>query len=189
MWSSVLFIGFFGSSADVAILSVSQRVSLLISFGLIAINSAAAPKFAEAKAAGDLAKIRSISIVSIRLTLAFGLPVLVSVVIFPDFVLSVFGDEVNSGALALQIFCVGQLVNILCGPVGILLSMADKEKEYRMMLFSGAITVVLTGLILVPTFGVVGGAISTAAALAVQNVVGALLVKKSFGFSVLRIFN
>ena len=56
-WTSTLVLGMWASSADVGIFSVASRTATLTSFILLAVNTAAAPKFAALYRLGDLATL------------------------------------------------------------------------------------------------------------------------------------
>jgi len=60
-WIDIIFLGIFQSEFSVGIYSVANKLSLLISFPLAAINSIAAPKFAESWGKKDLKNLKQIA--------------------------------------------------------------------------------------------------------------------------------
>lgn len=188
-WSGQFYAGVYTSSSDVAMLAVSQRIAMLASFILIAVNMVVAPKFAYLFDKEDLESIKKMSIISVRMMLIFSLPIIIGMVVFPEYLLLFFGKSFVDGAQLLQILAIGQFVNVLTGSVSILLAMSGHERDLRnCMLISGIFSVIVP-ITLVPFYGVVGAAISTALSVALQNLLVVFFVKKRLGFNTISIFN
>ena len=109
---------------------------------------------------------------------AIAFPIAVLMLVFPSYIMSVFGEGFSDGKLFLQILVIGQLINVVAGSVGMLLVMSGHEKDFRnSVLFSGPIAIVLAFL-LVPIFGATGSAVATAVAVAAQNLLCLYWVKR-----------
>jgi O-antigen/teichoic acid export membrane protein len=67
------------------------------------------------------------------------------------------------------ILTIGEIVNVLTGPVGSLLQMSKHEREYANCTFLGGLTQLVLCVILIPRFGATGAAIATAIALSLTN--------------------
>ena len=80
------------------------------------------------KWSGNIRELKRLTVWSVRLLLAAGLPIIAVIIIFPGKILSLFGSEYTQGALVLIILAFGQLVNIMTGSVAMLLSMTKYEK-------------------------------------------------------------
>ncbi|GAB1425258.1 lipopolysaccharide biosynthesis protein [Thauera terpenica] len=182
-WSSQLLLGGWGSAADVALFASALRTAMLTSFVLIAVNSIAAPKFAAMHRTGDLEGLRRTAMFSLRLMLLGAVPVLVFMLLMPEWLMGLFGPEFIPAAPALQILAVGQFVNIATGTVGSLLSMSGNEKLLRANVLIAALLGVGLGVVLIGPFGITGAAIATAIAVAAQNLLGVLQVKRALGFN------
>ena len=72
----------------------------------------------------------------------------------------------------------GQFVNVATGSVGYLLMMCGHEKLMRNNIAFAAFFNVVMNLILIPTLGINGAAISTATSLALMNLVSVVLVQR-----------
>ena len=184
-WSSQLLLGSWGSSEDVAFLATAQRTAMLTSFILFAVNTIAAPKFAAMHAAGDAKGLHKMAIMSVRMMLVVALPAVGFILVFPEWLMSMFGDEFVAAAPALMVLAIGQFINIATGSVGYLLSMTGNEKKVRdNVIISGAISISL-GVMLIPDYGVMGAAIAYACGVASQNLLGVYQVKQQLGFNTL----
>jgi O-antigen/teichoic acid export membrane protein len=186
LWIGPLIAGVWLSSADVAYLSVAQRVAALTSFILMAVNLVVASKFAAFYAENDMVSVRKTALFSVRLLVVSAVPLLAAMLLFPGFLMGLFGEDFAQGALLLQILALGQFVNVITGSVGYLLMMSGHERDLRTStMISGGLVVILT-IILTQYFGVVGCAIATAISLAFQNLLAAYFVKKRLGFNTLK---
>jgi len=168
-WSPMVFLGIWESAENIGIYSAASRTAMLTSFVLVAINSIAAPQFAAFYQQGDLNKLEKVARNSTTIMVIFATPVLLLFLVVPEWILSIFGEQFKQGAIVLMILASAQFVNVVTGSVGYLLMMSGNERLMRNILFFCSIQVILLNLCLVPNFGMTGGAISVAVALASQN--------------------
>ncbi|MGI3130183.1 oligosaccharide flippase family protein [Halopseudomonas pachastrellae] len=187
-WSSQLMLGVWGTTTEVALFASAQRTAMLTSFVLVAVNAIAAPRFAAMHRQGDMQGLRRTALLSVRLMLLAALPIVLFMLLFPEWLMGLFGPEFIDAAPALVILVVGQFVNIATGSVGFLLSMTGHERQLRLNVFIGATLGVGLGLLLIPAHGLLGGAIATAVAVASQNLLGVYQVNKLLGFNTLAIW-
>lgn len=187
-WSGVLIVGAFVSEEDAALFTVAQKIAMLTSFVLIAVNLVVAPRFAASFASGNLKELKETAHFCSRLMLISATPVLVIMLLIPSFFLGLFGEEYKQAANLLQILVVGQFVNVATGSVGYLLNMTGHEKDMRnVVLFSGPLAISM-GLILTPIYGATGAAVATSLAVSSQNLLALIKVKKLLGFNTMKIF-
>jgi O-antigen/teichoic acid export membrane protein len=109
--------------------------------------------------------------------LAATLPVILALLIFPEIVLGLFGPQFEQGAWPLRILALGQLIMIGIGPVETLLIMTGHGKQMRNIIGATAIANIAGNLLLVPLFGAIGAACSTAFCLAAMDVACLLMVR------------
>jgi O-antigen/teichoic acid export membrane protein len=187
-WSGQFMAGAYVSSEALAQLAVAQRTAMLSSFILIAVNLVVAPRFAKLYRDNDMAQLERLAIKSVKLISLFALPVIGVMLVFPSFLMSLFGSEFKEGAVLLQILAVGQFINAMTGSVGFLLMMSGHERDMRnVTLVSGSLALLLAWL-LTAQFNIVGAAIGTAIAVATQNLLAVYFVKKRLGFNTLAIW-
>lgn len=185
-WFGPIMIGVWLLAEDVAYFSVAQRIAMLTSFILMAVNLVVAPKFAAFKATGDMVNIRKTALFSVRLLIISALPIISFMLVFPSFLMGLFGEEFKQGTLILQILVLGQAVNVITGSVGYLLMMSGNERDMRFVTIFSGITVVLLTCTLTPLYGAIGAAVATAFSLAMQNLMAVYFVKKRLGFNTLK---
>ena len=135
-----------------------------------------------------MAALENLAIKSVKLVALFALPVIGVMLVFPSFLMGLFGSEFAEGAALLQILAVGQFINAMTGSVGFLLMMSGHERDMRnVTLISGTLALLLTWF-LTAQFDIVGAAIGTAVAVATQNLLAVYFVKKRLGFNTLAVW-
>jgi O-antigen/teichoic acid export membrane protein len=187
-WSSQIMLGVWANNADVAVYNVAQRTAMLTTFVLIAVNSIAAPKFAAMYRAGQHDALRRTAINSSRLMVLFAVLPLTFLLTFSEPILSIFGTEFTSGSVPLRILAIGQFINVATGSVGYLLAMTGHEKLLRNNVAIAAATTLVLGGGLIPTLGILGGALATASGVALQNLLSVWHVRRVHGFNTLAIW-
>lgn len=178
MWVPTLILGAFGTSYDIGLFSAANRTAMLVSFVLIAVNSIAAPKFAALHQEGNIHALRLVAKSSTRIMIAVALPALIMFLAFPGTVMSCFGKEFQQASFLLQIMGVGQFINVATGSVGFLLIMTGRESKYNLSLKIATVLCISASFVLIPHYGALGAAISTAVTVAAQNVIAWNIVRK-----------
>ncbi|GMT42520.1 MAG: hypothetical protein IEMM0002_0931 [bacterium] len=181
-WTAPFMLGIWGTKSDVGIFSAALRVSLLMSIFLFAFNSIAAPKFAALYKQRDMDALNSTARKTTLLMLILTSPVFILFFFTPDWVMSLFGSRFSEeGSAVLAILAVGQLINVMTGPVGYLLAMSGNERPLRNNVAAALALNVILNAILIPLAGVVGVALSMAISLAVLNLGLMYMVKSRLG--------
>jgi hypothetical protein len=168
-WSGQIMLGVWGDSADVAVFNAAQRTTATMAILVASVNSILAPKFASSYAGRyDLSMQRITRSGTTLLVLAATLPA-VGFLVAAEHILAVFGAEFAHGALALRVLTVGYFLHVAAGAQGYLLAMTGHEREVRNSVLMAAATSITLGLVLVPTWHLLGAALSTAVGVALQN--------------------
>lgn len=188
MWVPQILIGMFALAEDVALFATAQRTAMLTSFVLIAVNAISAPNFAGMHAAGEHDKLRRMARNTSRLLFLIGVPAIGFMLLFPRFLMGLFGTEFITAAPLLMILALGQFVNLMTGSVGYLLQTTGHERLLRFNMAVSATILLIGGLIFIPMYGVLAAAIVTAIAVATQNLLGVWQVKRVLGFNTLAIW-
>ncbi|MDX1733204.1 MAG: MATE family efflux transporter [Halioglobus sp.] len=185
LWSGQIMAGAWVEPSEIALLSVAQRTAMVISFAHMAMNLVIAPKFAELYSHGKSQELEKLALRATLVMVVLTVPVAVVILLAPQFIMSLFGEFYSSGATLLQILTIGQLINVVTGPVNYLLTMCGHDRDMRNVMLVTGPTAVILGLLLIPTFGAAGCAVATTTAIATQNILAAWLVKQRLGFNTL----
>lgn len=187
-WSGQLICALLLSAEDAAHFAIAQRISILTSLPLLAINIVLAPKFAALKEQDDMAALRRISLFASRLLFVIAIPTAVTLFLFAEFLMSLFGPAYGDSYRLLQILAIGQSINIATGSVGFLLNMTGHERQMRNIIVVSAACSLILGPLFAINFGLTGVAVSTAICISIQNLLAVFSVKKKLGFNTLNVF-
>jgi O-antigen/teichoic acid export membrane protein len=185
-WSAPIIIGVYLVAEQVAYFSVAQRIALLTSFILMAVNLVVAPKFADFKAKNDIDGIRKTALFSVRLLVLSAMPIVLFMLLLPEFLMGLFGEQFKQGAIILQILVLGQAINVITGSVGFLLMMSGNERDMRFVTIISGCGVLISVPIFTQLFGAIGAASATAFFISLQNLLAVYFVKKRLGFNTLK---
>ena len=179
-----VILGLTTNSSEVGIYHVAFKLSMFAAVSLMAINSIAAPKFAEMFGKNDMEGFKKVVHQSTKMIFWATLPLVMIFFIFPEFFLGWFGDgeEFKIGVTAFIFLSCGRLISSFSGSVGNILQMTGNQNIYAKILLFGAILNVALNLILIPKYGINGAAIASMSSLIVWNLSMVLVVKKKFGF-------
>ncbi len=181
-WADTIMLGMWRTEEEVGIYNVAVRLSMITSFTLAAINSIAAPKFAEFWGKGDIKGLAKVAQQSTKLIFWTSAPILVLYILFPKFFMGIFGEEFRKGALALVFLTIGQFVNAATGSVGLILMMTDKQNAHRNLMLMIVAGNVVLNILLIPKFGILGAALASMFTLTWGNLAGVFLVRKYYQF-------
>ena len=181
-WSGILIAGAMLPAEDVALLTAAQRTAMLTSFVLMVVNMVVAPRYARLWKEGDIVRIRYLAKWSTRGMIVMVLPIVAVIMIWPEKIMSLFGDGFEKASLLLVIMMVGQFVNVASGTVGYLLHMTGHEREVKYaMIFSGIFTLMLTAA-LIHLYESVGAAIAVSIGIVLLNMTMLYFVKQRLNF-------
>ena len=184
-WTDILVLGAWTDSATVGVYGVATRVATLTAFILIAVNSVVAPQFAALYAQGSHNALARLAQRSTGWAFLAALPIILSLLLFPDWVLQFFGNKFLDGAAVLRILSFGQLVSVALGAVGYLLIMTGHERLMKNITIMSALLNLIGNLILVPFYGAEGAAVSTAFSLAFMSLLSYILVIRRLNINTL----
>ncbi|MDD1782174.1 flippase [Enterovibrio sp. ZSDZ35] len=181
-WASIVVVGLFSSTEDIALFSAAQRTSLLISFMLMVVNFVVAPRFSALYHSGKIDQLRKLAQFSTRLMIFISLPILAVILLWPQTIMSLFGEQFEQAGVLLVILAIGQAINVTTGSVGFLLTMCGHEQDMRnITVLSGLFTLSLLCLLTLK-MGILGAAIAVSIGVSAQNLCALYAVKRRLGF-------
>jgi len=178
----ILMLGSIMNQESVGIYNAALKVSMLAYIGLMAINSIAAPKFAELNASGQLEALKSLVQKSTKTIFIITFPIVLIFISFSTKILSIFGDEFKIAAISLIILSIGKMFSAICGSVGTLLQMSGNQKFFQNVLIVAAILNIILNYFLIPHFQLIGAAFASLISNIFWNILMVIYIKKKFGF-------
>ena len=168
-WSSSMILATSSSAEQMGIYQVAYRTSMMLTLVLVAVNGVVAPQIAASYARGDnrglCATIRHAN----YLILAVATPAVLFLLLFPGWVMSLFGEDFAAAGDVLLVLIIGQAVNLVAGPVGQVLTMTGHEKRLHRAFVIAFVAGLLVGVVLIPIYGAVAAAAATAVSVVVVN--------------------
>jgi O-antigen/teichoic acid export membrane protein len=162
-WVDRLLVSYFLTAFDIGIYQAASQISALFAVALAGINLVVIPMFADAHHRNDRGALQEIYTVATKWGVYFCVPALVVLFVSPGESLELFfGPEYRSGAGALLVLLAGQTLNLLTGAVNPLIVMTGNQKTLFRLSSLALGFAVASNLILIPRFGLVGAAVSTA---------------------------
>jgi len=158
----MLMIGSFSTSAEAGIFKIGVRVTVLMTVFLTALNTIFAPIIAELNAKSNLREVENLFRTVTKWAFSFSLPVFLFLVALAPEIMSIFGAGFIQGAPVLYILALSQLIFVVTGPVGWIITMTGHT---RLNLINACLALASTALIdffLVPIYGGFGAAIGQA---------------------------
>lgn len=183
-YSTTLLVGVLDGSRAAGVYSVVQKGAEVIVLVLVATNMPLAPAIARLHARGDWRGLEHTTEHMARATLAVSAPIALAFIAFPHAYLDLFGASFQTGAAALVILALGQLINAAAGPSGNVLLMTSQERLAVRGVAAGLVANVVLAIILVPPLGVTGGAIAFASSLVLWNTTLVVLARRRLGVNV-----
>ncbi|MCH8532912.1 MAG: flippase [Saccharospirillum sp.] len=179
---TTLFLGLLTTVEEVGYFRVAVTGASLVAIGLMAVNMALAPQIARLYRAGEIDKLQRIITMSTRAVLVASVPVAIIFIFWGKELISwVFGEAYIEAAPALAILCIGQLVNTSVGSVALVLNMTGHEKQTIKGIVIALFLNIALSLILIPNYGLIGGAIASMTSLTVWNLILVWLTYKHTG--------
>ena len=181
---SLLILGILNTHVEVGYFKIAIQLSLIVIFGLNAINSIIGPKIASLYAEKRLHDLQILLTYSVRFSFIYALLATATIYFIGRIIINYFfGDQYSYAYLPLLILCIGQFFNVCFGSVGWIVNMTGREDySAKILLLSLLINVLLT-LSLAPSFGSIGVAISAALSLLFWNVALYRFILKEFNLN------
>ena len=180
----ILMLTKFTDYETVAYYGSSVKLTFIIAIVLSSVNAVIAPQMANYFSAGKMDLLKENIKRGTKLIFIITFPMILILAIFPSFALGLFGEDYKIAKFALIILLFGQVINALCGSVGIYLNMTGKQKVFQKILISALILNIVLNFILIPRLEMVGAAIATTTSMVLWNVMAVIYVYKKDGIKI-----
>lgn len=181
-WAGTLILASHVRESEVGIYNALVRISVFTNITILAINSIALPRFAEAWTSGDRSALRQTARATARMIFLSSMPIFLVLGSFPAQLLSVFGKDFSGHEVPLYLLLAGQLVVVLVGLPSQLLNMTGRQAALRNISILSAIVNIGACFLLIPVHGMVGACIAQIIGTVVWNCLCVYAVYKELGF-------
>ena len=168
--ADILMLGILGTARDTGLYKVAAQGANMVALSLIAANLFIEPRIAAMYSQGKLRELQRLLTLSVRST--FSVALIVAFIFWfigSDLLKLVFGASYLGAYWPLVILCLGQLINVGAGSVGIVLIMTGNENDAARMAGVAAVSNVGLNAILIPNYGGIGAAMATSITMLIWN--------------------
>jgi len=184
-WGGQLLSGLWLTNTDLALLSVSQRLAILIGFVFIALSNLIAPQISSIYKRGDIKKVNKFLIPYLACSNLFAFAIFFTYLFFGEHLLGFFGEFYVKAHWLLISLSFSVIYSVIVGPVGTILMMTEKVMFIKKsLIISGSILIVLSFL-LIPALGLMGAIIATIISTVVMNSINMFYVWKIFSIQLI----
>jgi len=155
-----------------------------VAFVYFAIAGATTHKFTQYHVSGDKDRLASFFAETIKWTFWPSLLVCAGILAFGRPLLALFGDNFTDAYGVMALLAIGMMARAAVGPAERLLNMLGERKQCASVYAIAFGVNLAIGLVLIPTIGIEGAAISTSVALVAESVMLYRLAKRKLGFHV-----
>lgn len=176
---SFFVLGYICGNVEVALYGVALKIASISSLILSAVDVAVCKKFAYIYANCEKKQIKKEYKIATCLLVIVTFPVMIIIYFFSNNILSLFGVQFADSVQVLRILLLGQIVNIITGPVGMLLAMCGQDKQLRNIYLITFPLYVVMLVQMTKHYGVNGAAVSVALNECIINIFSYLIARKN----------
>lgn len=166
---SVLVLGRYATLDQIGVFSIAMKVSMLLSYPLLAMNAYTAPQYAKLGAEGAFSTLKQLANHANKILLVVGSIGAAVLFTFAEHIAGFFGEAYLPAAQIIRILLIGQWINLATGSVVSILVMNGYEKIHSRNVFVIMLINVAALIILVPNYGVIAAAWITTIIMASKN--------------------
>jgi O-antigen/teichoic acid export membrane protein len=181
-YSDVIILTQFRPPQEVAVYYAAAKIMALVAFIYFAVAQTAAHKFSEYHVTGHRERLADFLAQTVRMTFWPSLALIAVLLILGEPLLRMFGTDFVGGYPLMFIIAVGLLARAAVGPVERLLNMLGERRACAHAYAGAFLLNVALCFVLIPRFGAVGAAASSATALVVESAWLFLIAKFHLGF-------
>ena len=172
-----VMLGLLADTTAAGFYSVASRVAIVVLFVMNAAQMVSAPMLAASLVSGAPGQLRGVVRALNGLSLVAAVPAVLILLVAAEPVMEIFGPEFRGAAPALRLLALSQLLNVLTGPTGMVLSMTGQESILVRLLFGGLLINVVLNLAWIPEYGILGAAGSALIAQCAWNLAAVVVVR------------
>ena len=178
-----VLVGFFLDARALGVYAVAMAIVAFIPVLLQSVNQIFSPLISDLHTRGQHELLGRMFQTLTKWILAFTLPLGLVVMVQARPMMSIFGKDFENGWLVLVVGTLGQLVNCAVGSVGYMLLMSGNQNRLIKVQAAGGVLMVVSNVLLIPRFGIVGAAWADAVTISFTNLWYLREVRLALGFS------
>lgn len=150
---------YFGSQT-VAYYSIAVKLLTILSMVIVAININIAPKVSELYYSNERIKLKELLKRSQKIICIMNIPIGLFLILFGKKILLIFGQNYVDAYYSMVILVIGQMIASLFGSTAITLNMIGQQQKFQFIILSATLVNICLNIVLIPKYGMIGGAMS-----------------------------
>ncbi|WP_422371617.1 lipopolysaccharide biosynthesis protein [Hoeflea sp.] len=179
--ADVIVVGIYLPPEKVAVYFAAAKTMALVHFVYFAVKAAAAQRFSALVSAGDRTALAGFTRQTTQWTFWPSLIVGGLVVAAGPFLLSLFGPSFADGHIVMAVLFAGIMAKAMIGPGEVLLTMAGEQKICAAIYAFALAANLGLNVLLIPSWGLLGAATATAAAMWVEAILLHVVIRRKLG--------
>jgi O-antigen/teichoic acid export membrane protein len=169
--ADIFMLGLIKGEEAVGIYKVSSQFSQIVNLALVAVGVVSTPRIASKFALEDKQGVQSTVSFAAWAIFIISLPIFIVFFVWGGFLIdALFGEGFKSAESILHILLIGQIFNVLAGPVGVVMNMAGRQSLTTIVVMVSAVANIVLNAILIPMYGSLGAAASASISMALWNI-------------------
>lgn len=182
MHSGNLILGVYETGKNIAVYNAAMKVSLIGNLAVNSFSTQFTPLFARYYKGKEYQKLHSAVKKNTIIMSLFIVPIMIYIFIYPEIFMKLFGQEFVDGSIIVSVLLVGEIFNVVTGPISPLLLMTENEKYMQNNVFFVGVLSIVLYCIVIPGYGVIGAAVCYSFCNIIKNIIAYILVKQRLGF-------
>ena len=168
----LIMLGVLADEYEVGIYKIASVLALQVSFVMTIVNVVFAPRFVEYHKKNEISELKQLNRNGAALSFTGGFLICIILLIFgPWFIRFAIGDAYLPAMLPLMILMIAHLLTLWAGSSNIVLSMIGNENDVLVSVVCSTLVNLVLNYLLIPKFGMIGAASSSAAALILWRII------------------
>ncbi len=185
IWIGVVFLSAMSTSADAGVYTAVSRFVALGGMVMLAVRLAVASELSQLLSAGRREQAERLHQLCTTWIVASSWPIFLFGAVFAPALLSVFGGGYSTGASAVVVLSLANLVNLGVGNAQTVLLMVGKSSYNMINTGIALVTQLVLDIVLIPHLGALGAAIGVGAATVIDNLLSSYQVSRYVGIRTL----
>lgn len=181
--ADIIMVAALRSPTEAAIYTAATRLVVLGQLGVQAVVRVLQPQISRLLAVGDHEAAQAAYRTTTTWSVALTWPIYLLSIAAAPLLLSLFGSGYSGGQATLTVLGLAMLFAVATGPVDVMLLMAGRSQVALLNTGTALAVDIGLNLVLIPRYGVLGAAISWAAAIVTANGMAVLQVRRSMGMT------
>ena len=178
----LIMLGFFENvdMSELGKYGIAVKLGILVNFANQALQRMAAPRVSQFFWGNKRGKLDNLIYQIKRINFFISFPIFLVLIFFTEELLGIFGPEYVTAAVEARVIAIAYFVNSYFGLAGIFMNMTGNQNEFMIILLITIVLNFILNLLLIPSYDILGPAISTCLCFLLWNVVTTIYLYRKY---------